>query len=739
MKDRLSRRHVVLLGVGHTNAHVLRMWRMQAPADTDLTCLSNFTVATYSGMLPAVLAGQAAPAEMEIDLVRLCEAVSARLITDAVVGLDTKRREIRFASRPSIPFDVLSIGVGSVPSFQGVQLEGDSLIRIKPMQTFLQRLESKIKSCDRESCRSESSGPSPLHVLIVGSGVAGLEIAFCLPNLITSITDRPIRLSIVTRSETIAPDLCTGTRRRLLNELKTRQIALMTGSAVTSIRHGAVVIDDGAELQADLVVWATGAAPPPLLDRLDLARDQRGFLQTDRFLQSTSLPGVFAVGDTGSIRGEDLPKAGVYAVRQGPILWENITRSLAGQTLRPYQPQRSFLKLINLGDGRAIGQWKSFAFSGRWVMRWKHRIDTQFMQKYRVGMGIPTMQMEADGNDELATQCRGCGCKLGGDILDSALALSSIETDRTYAPEDAVEIPTGHDQNLLASTDFFSSPFRDPFLAGRIAALHSASDLIASAGLPTAALANVVLPAGDTESQRRALADLLAGAQQEFEAMGAAVVAGHTIIGPRMELGFTVIGRPLGKQLVRKGNLQTGDQLFLTKPLGIGVLLAAHMQSRCHARDYERLIATMLQPLHPWARIAADLELTAGTDITGFGLSGHLLEMLQASQRSATIEIGSVPTLPGANERVAEGIESTLAPANRHTEERIDTSPACRQHPAYPLLFDPQTCGGLLWGVPREKVQPWLATVQQMGLPTPIRIGQVEAEWHAAKPLRVVT
>ncbi len=726
MIERLSRRHVVLLGVGHTNAHVLRMWRMHAPPDTDLTCISNFPVVTYSGMLPAVLAGQFPKEAMELDLVRLCASSSARLITDPVIGLDHARRELRFENRPNIPFDFLSIGIGSIPAVNDVHVESEAFVRIKPMQTFLQRLRSTIES------RVATAKPSAFKVVIVGSGVAGMEIAFCLPPFLASVTDLPCQLRMITRSDNLVPDLERRTRRLLTDELCRRGISVTMSTAVSQVLPDAIVVEDGTRIDVDLVIWATGASAPPLLGQLGLALDTRGFLETDRVLQSTSMDGVFAVGDSGSIRGEPLPKAGVYAVRQSPVLWQNMHRYLAGKPLEEYRPQRSFMKLINLGDGRAVGQWKKLAFSGRWVTRLKHHIDSKFMDMFRIEPGMSMGTGHASDGDGLDQQCRGCGCKLGPEVLGSAL-----DNTKGKNYEDAAEIGSSERGLLIASTDFFSSPFQDAFMAGRVAALHSASDVIASAGIPSAALANVVLPPGDAESQRRVLSDLLAGARLEFAAMGASIVGGHTIVGPRMELGFTVIGNSAGRTLVRKGNLRVGDRLILTKPIGIGVLLAAHMRCECRAADYQQLVSTMLQRQHLWATIASECGITAGTDITGFGLAGHLLEMLDASEVAAEVRLDAIPQLPGAAQAVNDGIRSTLTPANRRMESKIEASDRCRQAPEYDLIFDPQTCGGLLLGVPEGVETQLMEAASSLGLPVPFSIGQVVSRDEAKRPLRI--
>src|SRR5262245_10072292 len=175
MPPNLPEHDVVLLGVGHTNAHVLRMWRMEPIRGARLTCVSDAPVATYSGMLPGVLAGQYEPEAMEIDLVRLCAAAGARLILGDVSGLDRGRRELLFADRPPLPFDVLSIGIGSVPTRDGLQSADETLLPIKPMQTFLPRLKERV----RASIASVKG--RPLQVVVVGGGVGGVEIALCLP------------------------------------------------------------------------------------------------------------------------------------------------------------------------------------------------------------------------------------------------------------------------------------------------------------------------------------------------------------------------------------------------------------------------------------------------------------------------------------------------------------------------------------------------------------------------------
>ena len=205
-----------------------------------------------------------------------------------------------------------------------------------------------------------------------------------------------------------------------------------------------------------------------------------------------------------------------------------------------------------------------------------------------------------------------------------------------------------------------------------------------------------------------------------------------------MEIGFTVIGESTGDALIKKGNLKVGDGLYLTKPIGIGVLLAAQMRSLCAAHDFVALVDAMLQPQDGYSRIAVESKITAGTDVTGFGLAGHLLEMLDASNVGATLELGQIPTLSGAVSAVESGITSSLAPDNRVAAAKVETDMATRKTAAFDLLFDPQTCGGLLFGVAESQGSRFVEACRDQGLLPPVRIGTIDPCGEGKRPLRVV-
>lgn len=386
-----STRHVVLLGIGHTNAHVVREWGRRPPDNATLTCVSNYDVATYSGMLPAVLAGQKPVEAMQIDLRALCNDVGADLRIGEVIGLDRARRKLQFADGSRVPYDLLSIGIGSVPASGGVDISQHAhAVTIKPMQTFLERLDlAARKRRLGTATSSDNDAPSllpnaPLRFAIVGAGVAGVEISFCLPGFLQShgIT-RSAAITLIDRGEEVARGVSPPARRRIERTLEERGTRTCLSTEVVDVDESRLHFADGTNLEADVVIWATGATAPPLLRKLLLPTDERGFLLTDDTLRVISEDPIFVVGDSGTIKGMNVPKAGVYAVRQGPVLWSNIRRMLDGRRLKCYEPQRSFLRLINTGDGSAIGDWHGFAFAGPWAWWLKNGIDTQFVQKYQ--------------------------------------------------------------------------------------------------------------------------------------------------------------------------------------------------------------------------------------------------------------------------------------------------------------------------------------------------------------------
>lgn len=741
MNSRLPDKEIVLLGVGHTNAHIVSMWRMHAEAGVRLTCISDHAIATYSGMLPAVLAGQVPEPRMEIDLVRLCAASGARLVIGQVSNLDLKRSEVVFHDRAPLHFDALSIGIGSVPSSVAASQTASSLVAIKPMQTFRQRLTVAVKALE------ETSQDRPLRIAVVGAGAGGLEILFCLPAFLREhLPQARWSLQLVDASADLRQNLPARMAQLVEQTLQERQIEFLGGRTVERVDDSHLHFSDNATVPADLVLWATSACAPALLGELGLPLDDRGFIETDATLRASISPAIFAVGDTGTIRDSRYAKAGVYAVRQGPVLWKNLLASLKGQALCQYRPQQDFLRLLNLGDGRALAAYRGYARRSTWAWHLKQFIDGRFLdryQRYQPTMPEPPSSANSDSSSlQEAVPCGGCGGKVGASVLSRVLQrltehYPQVASVRLRAAEDVVELETEANTGIVLNTDFFTPPLNDDFTSGRIAALNALSDFYAAGASPTHASAIIALPRGGPSSQEESLFQLLAGACVEFAQANVHLIGGHTIESDAAVVGFTVSGRRGETALRSKGGLREGDELVLTKAVGTGVLLAGHMKAACRSTWYETLLGSMLTSNLQASRVASDSGCRSATDVTGFGLAGHLLEMLDASGLGAIVELNQVPLLPGVRELLDQGVESTLAPSNRQALARIQSEGIPTRNAGLAALFDPQTSGGLLLAVAPADRGELLRQLHRVGLHEAAFIGTVSTASDGEQPLQL--
>ena len=725
MDKELGRNTIVLLGAGHTNAHVLRMWKMKPIENAQLVCVSNYPIATYSGMMPGVLAGQYSVPEMEIDLVRFCASAGVRLVLGNVTGIDREQRELQFADRPPLAYEYLSVGVGSRPTTKGVEVKDDSrLVAVKPMQTFLKRLKAHLQTT--------AKSPTKPRIAIVGGGIGSIEIAFCLdrrikdnPESLGLSAGQQVEITLLTGAKRVGAGLIDSTQDRVKAAFDLHGLKQQTGSRVKTIDGQQLQLADGTSHDFDLIIWATSAVAPELLSVFDLDVDDRGFLKTRPTLQTISDDNIFVVGDSGTMVDFDLPKAGVFAVRQGPVLWDNLQRAVWNRKLTSYQPQRSFLKLINTADGKTIAERGKRSFYAGWCWYLKNRIDQKFMRMYQdytpMAMTPPT-----PSNEEDAMRCLGCGGKIGSKMLSSILDELEVPEHPDVIigldqPDDAAIVRT-QDNQVTVTTDFFASPLDDPYLSGRIAVLNSVSDCFVMGAQPTGALAMVQLPLGHPRAQRQVMRELMAGAVEELNRAGAVIVGGHSIEGPRLIAGFTVLGNQLSDPKT-KGMLKPGDQLILTKPIGSGVLLAALMQGKLPAKDYQPMIESMLKSNQVALKLIEKFGILAMTDVTGFGLAGHAAEMLKASQCSATIRMDDVPRLQGCQDLIEAGVESTLAPENRFAAEKVKLN--VPESSRYASLYDPQTCGGLLLGISSGAVTEALEFLTSQGFENSAVIGEV--------------
>lgn len=738
---------LVLVGGGHAHVAVVKRFGMTPSPGVRVTLISRDVDTPYSGMLPGVIAGHYTRDDAHIDLQRLTRFAGARGIFDEAIGLDLASRLVHCRTRPPIRYDLLSIDIGSTPN-ASVRGAAEHAIPVKPIDRFLHHWDA----LQRRLLANEA----PSRVAVVGAGAGGVELLLSIQYRVRTLlaaagrSDPRIEYHLFTSTDSILPTFSAAARRILERMLVGRGVRIHTGSAIAEVRERCLLTASGESHEVDEIVWTTEARAASWLAASGLAVDELGFVRVTDTLQSASHPEVFAAGDVAAIAGYRLQKSGVYAVRQGQVLADNLQRAVRRQPLRAYRPQRVFLSLISTGDRRAVASRGPLAMEGHLMWLWKDRIDRRFMRQYselpamtgvRPGMRSATH----DGNQPVVPataddmRCGGCGAKIGSDVLSRALGrVEAIHRNDVvigmHAPDDAavVEVPPG--RMMVHTVDFFRAIVDDPYVFGKIAANHALGDLYAMGAEPQTALAVVTIPHGPEQSTEDTLAHLMAGAVEVLREAGAALVGGHTSEGAELGLGFAVNGLVDRDRILRKSGLRPGDCLILTKPIGTGTLFAADMRHRASGRSVAGAMSSMMQSNRQGSRCLLHHGVTACTDVTGFGLLGHLVEMLKASGVDAVLDLAAVPLLDGAEDAVHAGFLSSLHPDNIRLRRVIAGAAAAEGSPRYQLLFDPQTAGGLLGGVPPANVDACVADLRAAGYRQAAVIGRVRPRASSGSP-----
>ena len=691
--------HLVLAGGGHTHALVLRMWAMGRRPAACITLVNRRSTALYSGMVPGLIAGLYAREACEINLRRLADQAGVSFVEAEITGVDLTRRVLLLEGRPPLRFDWLSLDVGAVVAALGAAA---SCLPVKPLEPFL------------DWCTSHKGhGPPGEPVAVAGSGAAAVEVALAL------------------KAQGLAPTLrLKPTGLALGSERANRLLMRMLQAAAIPIHPAS------ADPGPTTTIGCTGSRAPGWLGASGLPVDGQGRVRTLSSLQVEGEPQIFAAGDCGVITTTPRPPSGVWAVRAAPVLARNLERALQGKPPRPWRPQRQALQL--LGDGgvqgkpRAVALWGPWALGpSRWLWRWKDHIDQAFMRRF------DAMAMEnAAHSNGTAMACRGCAAKVAAQPLEEALRRLAGSAAAPAAEDAAVVGRDAKGELLLQSVDGFPALVSDPWLNGRLTTLHACSDLWASGACVSSVQAVVTLPAVAPALQADLLHQTLAGVRSVLDPLGAHLVGGHTLEArdamppgpgmpmPGLGLALTVNGAAPAARHWPKGPLQPGLALMLSRPIGTGVLFAAAMAGAAKPRWLDQALAVMQQSQAPLVELLAAHGCVACTDITGFGLLGHLGEM------GGTVELLSdaIPALPGALELLQAGHASTLAPSNARALALLD-GPVClvgsqaRTPHLQALLIDPQTCGPLLAAVPKAHAGAALQALHGAGFDRAAVIG----------------
>ncbi|MCW9041837.1 MAG: selenide, water dikinase SelD [Pseudopelagicola sp.] len=687
-------RDLVLIGGGHTHALVARMWGMTPLAGTRVTLINPGPTAPYSGMLPGHIAGHYRRQELDIDLVQLSRFAGARLILGAARAIDPVNKLIHVEGRGQIAYDVASIDIGIHAEMPDIPGFAQHATGAKPLDQYAARWRTFLARV--------SSGEVEPDVAVIGGGVAGMELALAMAHALQGAVGGS-RVSVIE----VGPEIAGRNRPTaalLARAAQAAGVAVHLNTTVKEVCAQSLTLDNGASVPSQFTVGAAGAFAHGWLSQSQLPLTDDGFVQVDESLRVKGCDGLFATGDCAHMAHAPRPKAGVFAVRAAPVLRDNLVAALSGSEMKPFRPQNDYLKLISLGGKHALAEkWgRTIAIPGLWG--WKNRIDQKFMDQFR---NLPTMASpplpspvslgvaeELHGNGK--PLCAGCGSKVAPGALDAALSATTLarREDVLSGPGDDAAILSIGGIKQVVTTDHLRAFTEDAGLFTRIAALHALGDIWSMRATPQAALLSITLPRMSEPLQRRSMTEIMHAANEVFGSENAAIVGGHSTMGAEMSLGFTVTGLCERTPITNAG-ARPGDALILTRPLGSGVLLAAEMQGAADGRDVAALLRTMATPQ---GDAAVALRMAhAMTDVTGFGLAGHLLSICRASGVRAELCLDNLPLYNGALELAEEGHFSSIYAANLAAAPVVNASGARAI-----FLHDPQTAGGLLAAIPQE-------------------------------------
>lgn len=380
LDDTPRTRDIVLVGGGHSHAVALLHFARQPPPGVRVTLMSSAPTSPYSGMLPGYVAGHYRHDEIHIDLRRLAARTGAHFVCDEATGIERATRRVLRRGGPPLSYDLLSLDIGATPGLADIRGAAGCGVPVKPIAGFDAHWQSLLARAREHAGR--------LTVAVVGAGAAGVELVLAIEHRLrrerAARGRKPDELAfdLYAAGPTILPTHAAAVRASLARTLAARGIRIHPATRIVAAEPGCIVDAAGIAHPCDEVVWVTAATGAGWLRTTGLALDADGFVRIGETLQSESDPAIFAAGDCACFVAEPLAKAGVFAVRMGPPLAENLRRAVLGEPLLRWQPQRRFLSLISTGERSAVASRGAFFASGAWVWHWKDRIDRGFMRRF---------------------------------------------------------------------------------------------------------------------------------------------------------------------------------------------------------------------------------------------------------------------------------------------------------------------------------------------------------------------
>lgn len=374
MNHIFPKRNLCLIGGGHSHVRVIKQLGMHPIASVKMTLISNDRLTAYSGMLPGLIAGHYTFNDCHIDIGRLCQWAGIQFIRNGVQQIDPLTKKIFCHAHTPLSYDLLSLNIGSQPALNdisGALVYGHP---VKPIKQFLLNWHRWLDSV-QSSNRTQ-------HIVIIGGGAAGIEILLAMQYKFRSLAPTRAMFTLVCADQTILHSHNNRVQEFFKHHLQIKGITTICGKHVTSIDEHQLILNDHTQLSYDFCAWAIHAGAQHWPADSGLQCDNQGFIMIDQYLRSISHPSIFATGDCAAFTPTPLPKAGVYAVRQGSVLANNIVATLKNRPLLAFKPQKHFLSLLTTGHRQAVASRGPLFASGKWVWLWKDYIDRAFIERF---------------------------------------------------------------------------------------------------------------------------------------------------------------------------------------------------------------------------------------------------------------------------------------------------------------------------------------------------------------------
>lgn len=691
---------LVLIGGGHSHLSVLMKLSKKPINGNRITLITNEIDTPYSGMIPGYIEGIYSWRDSHIDLYRLCLKLNVRFIHAEVERVSAYEKEIYFKDRPKIKFDVLSINTGIQSNNREIKGAAKYCLPVKPISKLTNNFLNKITNFK--------------SIAFIGGGAGSVELALAIKKRFLNI-NQDIKITIITGKRGLLSTFPQKTKLTSLKTLEKFKIDIIEYKRVLEVKPKQIILSDKSLLKIDKAILSTNSMTPKWLAKSDILLTKDNYILVNKSFQ-TNYKYVFASGDVIDFNNQNLKKAGVFAVRSGKPLAINIRKFILGKKLVEYKFNKNYLALIGTSKRSAIATKYNLTFNSRFFFYLKKYIDQNFIKKFSdfrirkkftldalktdvLNIFVKHKEKITDENDIM--QCKGCAAKVPLNALKQALPKDIVSTS-----EDAVSVP-GHPE-LYQTVDMISSIITDPFLLGKIAANHSISDMVSVNSKITSAMMILQLPLSKTEINSRDLEQVLLGANEIFKTIDCPLIGGHTMIGKDKDpiIGFSILGQKQKKIKIVKNRrkIKTKDLLILTEKIGSGLIFAGINNYLIDSYFQIDVIKQMIKGNLNFGKISNQLNILSMTDITGFGLANHLLNLIKRdnSKTGLTIYPNKIPLFEGVNECLNKDIKSSLFKSNYDIAQK-DIIYKRDKSKLDNILYDPQTVGGIAFIIPQEE------------------------------------